>query len=186
MEARTRYLWRRNPTRSPWDYRVSHTTGQEKLIYLSWGQCTWGFWRASSLARVVLARFQPCTWRTWAAHEGKTRLKISFWKRHEKPVPNKVHWRQWSPIKRAFLRLQNHFARQSKQEPSRKKPLTQDGLIVEVKQKVRFLGIDCCLNGPFVHFFPPLTFRLIPCRRQGRQGSSSASKLSDQGKSTDR
>ena len=36
------------------------------------------------------------------------------------------------------------------QELSRKKPLTQDGLIVEVKQKVRFLGIDCCLNGPLV------------------------------------
>ena len=32
--------------------------------------------------------------------------------------------------------------------------------------KVRFLGIDCCLNGPFVHCFPPLMFSLIPCRRQ--------------------
>ena len=33
--ARTRYLWRRNPTRSPLDYRVSHTTRQEKFSYLS-------------------------------------------------------------------------------------------------------------------------------------------------------
>ena len=34
-EARTRNLWRANPTRTPLDYRVSHTTRQEKLIYLS-------------------------------------------------------------------------------------------------------------------------------------------------------
>ena len=35
---------------------------------------------------------------------------------------------------------------------SREKPLKFAG-IVQVKQKVRFLGIDCCLNGPFVHCF---------------------------------
>ena len=34
-EARTRNHWRRNPTRTPRDYSVSHTTRQEKLIYLS-------------------------------------------------------------------------------------------------------------------------------------------------------
>ena len=34
-EARTRYLWRLNTTRTPRDYRVSHTTRQEKLMYLS-------------------------------------------------------------------------------------------------------------------------------------------------------
>ena len=34
-EARTRNLWRANPTRTPLDYRVSHTTRQGKLMYLS-------------------------------------------------------------------------------------------------------------------------------------------------------
>ena len=121
-------------------------------------RCTWAapLWSGGSLRswglHSLMARERClCTWAVQLSlRREKTLLKISFWKRYEKPVPNKVHWRQWSPIKRAFLRLQNHFARKSKQELSRKKPLTQDGLIVEVKQKVRFLGIDCCLNGPLV------------------------------------
>ena len=34
VKARTRNLWRANPTRTPLDYRVSHTTRQGKLMYL--------------------------------------------------------------------------------------------------------------------------------------------------------
>ena len=51
--------------------------------------------------------------------------------------------------------------------------------------KVRFLGIDCCLNGPFVRCFPPLTFRLIPCSERFVKGPQQ-NKFTDQGKLTDR
>ena len=57
------------------------------------------------------------------------------------------------PYKKSNLSLQNHFARQSNQEPWKKnwKPLNQYvGILevrwnhlVQVKQKVRFLGKDC-------------------------------------------